>query len=166
MLSRAVVVYTDNNIVICDIKDYNDIKNLLGGWLEVVLVGSDFILYVDEDGISKCLPRNDIATKLTAEMLAVQGREFAYHDDDIKGTAIFIGQKHVPDEGLVCCDIPDRVIQEYFGRYLNCKRMACQATGAICQHSQTGDLYCVDCAIKINKANPESPNLIRIPELS
>jgi hypothetical protein len=44
-----------------------------------------------------------------------------------------------------------------------CRRAVCQRPNDGCKHTQTGDLYCRPCAAKINRANPEVPNLITIP---
>jgi hypothetical protein len=37
---------------------------------------------------------------------------------------------------------------------MKCRRTVCQREGARCQHTQTGDFYCVRCAKGINKHNP------------
>jgi HD-GYP domain-containing protein (c-di-GMP phosphodiesterase class II) len=44
-----------------------------------------------------------------------------------------------------------------------CRRTACQNPHDECIHSMTKEKYCRSCAHKINRANPEYPNLIRIP---
>ena len=46
---------------------------------------------------------------------------------------------------------------------MKCRRTVCQNDQQGCQHSQTGEFYCEDCARKINKNNPEVPNLVGIP---
>lgn len=46
---------------------------------------------------------------------------------------------------------------------LKCRRTACDRSHDNCRHTQTGDLYCKPCAVKINRANPEVPGLIAIP---
>jgi hypothetical protein len=42
-----------------------------------------------------------------------------------------------------------------------CNRKACRAPDAVCQHTQTGEWYCVYCARLINRNNFEG--LVRIP---
>ena len=44
-----------------------------------------------------------------------------------------------------------------------CNRTACRRSPAPCVHTQSGEHYCVACAMKINRANPEVPNLVTIP---
>lgn len=44
-----------------------------------------------------------------------------------------------------------------------CGRTACPDPHDNCIHSQTGMKYCKRCAMKINHANPEVPNLVVIP---
>jgi hypothetical protein len=45
---------------------------------------------------------------------------------------------------------------------MKCRRSCCNEEG-VYVHSMTGELYCLDCTRKINKANPEYPNLIQLP---
>lgn len=46
-----------------------------------------------------------------------------------------------------------------------CARTVCSRPHNGCRHTQTGRLYCEACAVKINRANPEVPNLVDIPRL-
>lgn len=46
-----------------------------------------------------------------------------------------------------------------------CARTACSRPHDNCIHRQTGRKYCQSCAIKINRANPEIPHLVKIPKL-
>ena len=47
---------------------------------------------------------------------------------------------------------------------MKCARTACMSMNAVCQHTQTGRLYCPRCARRINEANPQVPNLITFPK--
>lgn len=44
-----------------------------------------------------------------------------------------------------------------------CSRTICTNPHDNCKHTQDGRLYCRSCAMKINRANPEVPNLVSIP---
>lgn len=44
-----------------------------------------------------------------------------------------------------------------------CARKSCINEHMNCQHTQDGRLYCRPCAFKINRANPETPNLVLVP---
>lgn len=166
---KAVIVKADRTVRIAELNGWDDIKLAIGGdpFLQALPVGLDFTQYVDEDGIARGLPRNEVATNITKAMLKKLGR-LMLPGDYIKGTAVYIGIKDSddPEEGAVETDLPEKVIYDFFGPYLLCKRRACQADYAVCVHSQTGDVYCVKCARKINEGNPEVPNLVRIPQLS
>lgn len=49
---------------------------------------------------------------------------------------------------------------------MKCKRTVCPNEADGCIHSDgTNRNYCIDCAILINKVNPEVPYLINIPKL-
>lgn len=117
MSNRAIVVQPDGTVEVKSLAGYNDIKaELNDGWLELVPVGGDqFVLYVDEDGISKGLPRNQVATDAVTKMLAKLERGLL-PGDYIKGPAVFIGQRmsEDPEEGYVESDLPQEVIDEYF----------------------------------------------------
>jgi len=112
---KAIVIRPGERAVLQEVDGWNGIKAALGGgYLEAVPVGEDFTLYVDEDGIAKGLPYNEEATRVTETMLAAMKRRFAVTGDYIKGVAVFVGIRHDPEEGGVECDIPERVIAEYF----------------------------------------------------
>lgn len=117
MSNRAIVVQPNGTVEVKSLAGYNDIKaELNDGWLELVPVGdNDFCLYVDEDGIAKQLPRNQVATDAVTRMLAKLGRGLL-PGDFIKGPAVFIGQRMSddPEEGFVNSDLPQEVIDEYF----------------------------------------------------
>ena len=44
-----------------------------------------------------------------------------------------------------------------------CARTVCQSPHDNCKHSHDGRLYCEHCAVKINRANPDHPDLVSIP---
>ena len=121
MNNRAIVVQPNGSVEIKSLAGYNDIKaELNDGWLELVRVGEQFVLYVDEDGISKNLHRNQRATDVVVSMLAKLDRSLL-PNDYIKGPAIFIGQSQSddPEEGMVESDLPLEIINEYFPDQLN-----------------------------------------------
>lgn len=43
---------------------------------------------------------------------------------------------------------------------LKCRRTVCENLDPVCRHTQTGEMYCVSCARKINNF---SPDLVEIP---
>lgn len=57
----------------------------------------------------------------------------------------------------------DAMVAEMRDAQAKCKRTACSNFHDNCVHTQTNDKYCEECAIRINRANPEVPNLITIP---
>lgn len=101
---RAVVV-TPTSI---ELKDVADLRAVIGGYLESLSVGENFICFIDEDGKVKGLPVNEYATSLIVAMLHVRGR-CLLPGDYIVGTAVFVGMSG-ENEG----DIPESVIDEYF----------------------------------------------------
>jgi hypothetical protein len=122
-MQKAIVVQPDGTVEIKYLDGWKGIKSELnGGYLELVPVsdGADnpgsYILFVDEDGISKELGRNQVATEAASKMLAKVGRTFL-PGDYIKGVAVFIGQSmsNNPEEGCIESDLPQEVIDEYFG---------------------------------------------------
>lgn len=48
---------------------------------------------------------------------------------------------------------------------IKCSRTACQKPHDNCVHSQTDRMYCETCAVLINRANPDYPDLVIIPRL-
>lgn len=51
---------------------------------------------------------------------------------------------------------------------MKCARTACQKEGAICEHTDNGNFYCVKCAKRINKYHKDlnpvgTPPLVKIP---
>ncbi len=46
-----------------------------------------------------------------------------------------------------------------------CYRVACSKPHDNCRHTMDGWLYCEDCAVLINRGNPEYRGLVRIPRL-
>jgi len=109
---KAIMIPHTGEIITKDIDGYKDIMMIFDGCLECLPVGKDFVCYVDEEGIYKGLLLNQRATVIVQQMLRKLGRTLI-PGDFIKGTAVFIGQK-MEDEGMVECDLPDHVIQEYF----------------------------------------------------
>jgi len=105
------------SIEVKDIDGFHGAKaELGGGYIEVVPVGENFSLYVDEDGTAKGLTPNWPATLITKAMLANVGR-MMLPGDYIKGVAVFVGIKE-EDDGLTECDLPEEVIKEFFQEYL------------------------------------------------
>jgi hypothetical protein len=104
-------------VTVKQVEGWNGIKaELNDGYLEPVYLGNGIVMYVDEDGIAKGLPRNDIATIMTMNLLAEQGRSLM-PGDYIKGGAVFVGQaeRDDPEEGLIEVDLPQEFIDEHFG---------------------------------------------------
>lgn len=107
---RCVVIRPGEAPVIRNLKGWSGIKaELGGGYLELVPVGRNFTLYVDEDGIARGLPLNPLATRLARGMLAAAGRQLL-QGDYIKGVAVFCGSRANGAE----CDLPAKVIAEWF----------------------------------------------------
>ncbi len=49
---------------------------------------------------------------------------------------------------------------------MKCHRTACTNQHDNCRHTQTGNLYCEACAVRINRGNPEVSRLVTIPRLA
>ena len=114
--NRVVIVQPDGTVQIKSIGGYTDIQaELNGGWLERVPIGAEFNLYVDEDGIAKQLPRNQVATDVVTRMLAKLERTL-FPGDYIKGAAVFIGfvENEDPEEGHIESDLPQEIVDEFF----------------------------------------------------
>ena len=113
---RAIVVWSIHDSVVIeqkDFKDWEDIKKELnGGYLEMLPVGEDFTVYIDEDGKGKILPYNPGATAIIKAMLCQAGRTLL-PGDYIVGPAVFVGIKPGA-EGPEECDLPVHVIRRYF----------------------------------------------------
>jgi hypothetical protein len=119
MSQKAVVIAANGHAEVKQLDGWNGIKTELnGGYLELVPLSDDVVLYVDEDGIAKGLPRNDLATTVVRNALAKVGRTLL-PGDYIKGTAVFVGQAESddPEEGMVESDLPQDFIT-YVRRHL------------------------------------------------
>jgi len=84
--SKAIIIEANGTIRRADV-DYEDIKCEVGGWLEGLRLGDTLqYAYINEDGISLGLPRNDVATDLCFN------RKVGLRTDDfIKGTMVIVG---------------------------------------------------------------------------
>jgi late competence protein required for DNA uptake (superfamily II DNA/RNA helicase) len=51
---------------------------------------------------------------------------------------------------------------------MKCRRTACNNQNADCKHTQTGEMYCRSCALKINMYNPlpDGKKLVELPVLA
>lgn len=123
---RVAVVKSDGRTVVKQLDDWKAIRaEIDGAFLESVPLTPGFICYVDEDGIAKGLPRNQIATEIIERALAKVGRSL-FAGDFIKGTAVFVGQKWVDDPNArdsleddaqkvqADDDLSQSIIDEYF----------------------------------------------------
>jgi hypothetical protein len=99
------VVVTPSTV---EFQHVTDLHAALGGYLEALSVGENFICFIDEDGKAKNLPHNRRATEVILAMLAKRDRTLLT-GDFIVGTAIFVGVDG-ENEG----DLPESVITEYF----------------------------------------------------
>lgn len=107
---KAVIV-TPNTI---ELRPITDLAKTLGGYLEALPVGEDFLCLIDEDGKAKNLPFNPLATNIIQAMLAKRGRSLL-PDDWIVGHAIFVSVDEDGNEG----DLHESVIREFFPELAN-----------------------------------------------
>lgn len=108
---RAVVVYPDDRAEITYLEGFEGIQNIVGGYVE--RVGLDgCTCYVDEDGISKGLLRNQLATAALQTMLQRIDRSLL-PGDYVKGVAVFVGES-MTDDGVVESDLPEIIIEQFF----------------------------------------------------
>lgn len=111
----TIIVHPDGKVEKKDTNGWKDFKVILNdGYLEIVTLEHNLCCYVDEEGISKGLPINDLATTVVRSILKKQRRLLA--GDYLRGAVIFVGSKNSdnPEEGMVEADIPDAVFGEYF----------------------------------------------------
>jgi hypothetical protein len=106
---KAIVVTPEK----VEFRFITDLHQTLGGYLECLSVGENFICFIDEDGKAKGLPVNLTATAIIEGMLDKRGRRLL-PGDQIVGMAIFVGMDG-EDEG----DIPEEVVKEYFPEQLD-----------------------------------------------
>jgi hypothetical protein len=106
---KAIVVTPDT----IEFRFITDLHATLGGYLEALSVGENFICFIDEDGKAKGLRPNQRATDIIQLMLAKRDRTML-PGDVIAGKAIFVGVDG-EDEG----DIPREVVEEYFSDMLD-----------------------------------------------
>jgi hypothetical protein len=106
---KAIIVTPDT----IEFQFITDLHETLGGYLEALSVGENFICFIDEDGKAKGLRHNQRATDIIQLMLAKRGRSLL-PGDTIVGKAIFVGVDG-EDEG----DIPREVVEEYFSDMLD-----------------------------------------------
>ena len=86
-----------------EINGYDELKAQLdGGWIEGLRLSDDAFGYVDEEGIMKGLPYNEVATELCTRL-----KTGLQQGDFIKGTMIVVG---TPDENGDDTDCPDYII--------------------------------------------------------
>ena len=112
---RTIIVHPDGKVEKKDTNGWNDFKKILNGaYLEVVTLEENLCCYVDEDGISKGLLKNELATTVVRAILKKQDR--VLFGDFMRGVVIFVGSKQSenPEDGMVESDVPDEVINEYF----------------------------------------------------
>lgn len=100
MIKAIVITPTElPKVVEVDQKNsYNQIKQIIGGWLEAIPIGHDAIAYIDEEGKIKadCQPINAIATAIAN----IPG-------DYIRGPMVIFGR--ADDEGNET-DVPERLV--------------------------------------------------------
>lgn len=66
-------------------------QEAVGGWIETVHFTDDAVMIVDEEGVLKCRPRNDLASLVAGQMLV--------------GTALIVGV-----DGDRFTDVPRRIV--------------------------------------------------------
>jgi len=85
-MKRAVVIEANGTIRRANV-DYDEIKREIGGWLEGLdLRDTRQYSFINEDGISLGLPRNDVAT-----VLCFKNNIGLRPDDYIKGNIVIVG---------------------------------------------------------------------------
>ena len=100
---RAVKIETDAGISVVEItgesiEEQNDcIHGFLGGYFDVVRMGRDACMLVDDEGLLKALPQNMLAMMISGYPLLV-------------GTALIVGTRE-SDDGDEFCDAPERFIK-------------------------------------------------------
>lgn len=91
-------VITEITITGNDVSEQNDsIHEHLGGYFEIVRLGQDACLLVDDEGLLKGLPPNMIAMMISGYPMLV-------------GTALILGTRPGND-GDEFCDAPERFVQ-------------------------------------------------------
>jgi hypothetical protein len=111
----TIIVHPDGKVEKRDTNGWKDFKVILNdAYLEVVTLEENLCCFVDEDGISKGLPKNELATTVVRAILKKQGRVLV--GDSMRGVVIVVGSKQSenPEDGMVESDVPDAVIKEYF----------------------------------------------------
>ena len=72
------------------------LQTLVGGYIECVRLTDEAAMLVDEEGLLKGLPRNDLASLIAQRQIV--------------GTAVIVGIAHTAD-GDVFCDCPAHMIR-------------------------------------------------------
>ena len=102
MSMRAVKIEPDGDIreveiTGSDVSEQNDsIHEYLGGYFDIVYMGRDALMLVDDEGLLKELPTNPLAMMISGYPL-------------LAGTALIVGTQPGP-EGDELCDVPERFI--------------------------------------------------------
>lgn len=104
-MSKSIIIDTNFNITITDLKEYADIKKAVDGRIEGIYMNGSYGFatgYVNEEGKLLNLPSNPLATLVYAK---ANGWDKFY--DIIVGNAIFTGE--VDKEGETT-DVSDKMI--------------------------------------------------------
>ena len=103
MSMRAIKIEPDSGIEVVEIKGddvsaQNDsIHDYLGGYFDIVRMGRDACMLVDDEGLLKGLPQNMLAMMISGYPMLV-------------GTALIVGTRSGP-EGDEFCDAPERFVK-------------------------------------------------------
>ena len=104
MTISALVIQTDGGHEVVDIEPTLEaFKEAVGGWLEPVSSGEDWLAYVDEEGRIKQLPINTRATALA--------RHLGWPGDFLVGPVVFVGQERRGEDGAVEVSVPPRIVE-------------------------------------------------------
>ena len=104
MSMQAIKIHTDGTIervtIIGEtIKKQNDsIHKHLGGYFDIVRMGPDAVMLVDDEGLLKQLPLNPAANLISG------------YPSPLVGTALIVGTQPGPD-GDEFCDVPERLVK-------------------------------------------------------
>lgn len=66
-MKRGLLIDTNGKMSLCRINDYEDLQDLVDGWIEAVSIdfkGHTITCYLNEEGKLRDLPINSIATRL------------------------------------------------------------------------------------------------------
>lgn len=110
-MSKGIVITPDGEISVKEINDWEGIKaELNDAYLELISLGG-FNAYVDEEGKSKGLEPNPVASVVVQTLLRSLGRTLT-PGDFISGNIVFLGQKAAdnPEDGWVEGDLPHEII--------------------------------------------------------